>query len=851
VQIPAFCVEYTGGEAQTTIFPITHGAFSEDTVLLGSVSKTTGDLHLIGARFHPTNASSQVTGTAVVSADVAVIIQQVGSLDFSPSLRIGALRQSPLSAGSAHSLVLVTNIGIVILELPVTSAKLPGARHVHFGAGLGSLGKSILYVQESSVIYGSLDVLVGNPTGKMEAKNTVTVYESPAAHNLPLELQKRPFRSAPIFMPSPSGLFLCLLWPMEFRYEIFHTASLLSKVGTRSGGGSTQRSPVVSSGDSVADFGWIGDDDVYAVLRAADFVEQATAFMVTAASMEGASGDDGTGPPIRVSVKSVANLAQSVTKSATSATFAVTKSATSATIAVTKSATTATLGLASGTLAATKSATKAAVNTTKKGMKRSMGLFGKKKKKADDGGLSSMEAESQAETEDMSEAAESNDPTTMAPIPIDMDPSNQNRLGGNTKKRSIELRKLDLVESNASALGASIAAATSSSMGDVVLRGGNRNIPTAVFGGPVLCVGSRTEEDPEGSAHFYAKKTGSNGDRADEYVSTGPTLPYPDLVVWDDDGSLCAVTVSDRVAIYALDGSAFVLLGTVRITNPSNNIGPIYSAKFLHGVLYCCSSGSVHCVFIGESADVTRLECYELASIDAEVAGPIAPLQQYKSFMPPKLPLPLVLPSVLGYQSGSLVVSTVRGLHAVPLTHPLLRIGALLSAGQTDAAQKWFDAVPTYECEALSGFVERRGFPDLAMTVKGVSIERVVDLSMRHGYIGQLEEIVETYGVRGLRSIDAGRGLSPSLFGEHGGSVVVSVAAYLLAHGRVELARRMATECLRSGEEGRREALLVASLLLSVDEHDASRLVARAVEDVGMDWPVAQFIRHYVLSERT
>mmetsp|Transcript_16992 Transcript_16992/g.35101 ORF Transcript_16992/g.35101 Transcript_16992/m.35101 type:complete len:1224 (-) Transcript_16992:1144-4815(-) len=844
IQIPSYCVEYSSAQALTTVFPVTHGAFSEDTVLLGSVSLATGDLHLIGASFHPTNTSSQVSGTTVMSADVAALIQQDGSLEFTPSLRIGAIRQSPLMAGSSHSLLLASNIGIILLELPTTSANLPGARHAHFGAGLGSLGKSILYVQDSSVIYGSLDVLVGNPTGRMQAKNTVTVYESPAAHNLPTEIQKRPFRSAPLFLPSPSGIFLCLFWPMEFRFEILHTASLLQKVGTRSGQVS-QRSPVVASGHGVADFGWIGDDDVYALLHAIDFVEQATAFMVTPAAMEQASGDDTTN--IRVSVKSVANLGRSVTKSAvsaTSATLAVTKSATSATLAVTKSAT-------SATLAATSAATKAAVNTTKKGMKRSIGLFGKKKKRGDDGGLSAMEAESEAATEDMSETTESNDPMHMAPIKVDMNQTNQRLQEAAARKRQIELRKLELVESNASALSASIAAATSSSLGEVTLRGGNRNVPTAVFGGPVLCVGSRTEDDPEGSAHFYAKKADSSGSRADEYVSTGPTLPYPDLVVWDDDGVLCAVMVENRVAIYALDSPKFVLLGNVRIPNPSNSFAPIYSAKFVHGVLYCCSSGSVHCVFLGDAESISQLECFELASIDVPVAGPIASLQQYKGFMPPSFPLPLVLPSVLGYQSGSLVVSTVRGLHAVPLTHPLLRIGTLLSAGQTDTAKKWFDAVPTFECEALSGFVERRGFPELAIEVSGISIERIVDLSMRHGFIGRLEEVVETYGVRGLRSIDAGRGLSPSLFGEHGGSVVVSVAAYLLAHGRIELARRMATECLRSGDEGRRDALLVASLLLSVDEHDASRLVGRAVEDVSMDWPVAQFIRHYILSERT
>lgn len=479
-------------------------------------------------------------------------------------------------------------------------------------------------------------------------------------------------------------------------------------------------------------------------------------------------------------------------------------------------------------------------------MKKSLGLF-KKKKKGDDAGLSSMEAEETVD--EMSEATESNqDPLTGGPIPVAFDNDGSMQREAAVRLRKIELRQLTLLDSNASELSATIPPASSTTLGEMTLRGGNRNIPTAIFGGPVLCVGSRTEEDPQGSAYFYAKKDGSDG-RAEDYVATGPTLPYPDMVVWDDDGNFCAVAVESRVAVYTLEESDFILLGTANIPNHAGIFSSVSSLKFLHGVLYCCTAGSVHCIFLGEDAEISQLESFELSSIDAPVAGPILPLQRYRSLDPEVTPLPLVHPSVLGYQSGSLVVSTYRGLHAIPITHPLLRIGCLLSAGQPEAAAKWFDAVPSYECEALSGFVERRGFPELATNVAGLSVERVVDLCMMHGNILRLEEVVETYGVRGLRAIDAGRGLSPSISGEHGGSVVVCVAAYLLAHGRVELARRMATECLRSGDEGRRDALLVASLLLSVDEADASRLVNRAVEDA--EGPVAHYIRNHVLAERT
>ena len=837
IHLPSFVVEYSSGQALTTVFPVIHAAFAEDTVILGVVSMNTGHLHLIGGNFHPTNASSQVVGTPLVSVDIASLIQDDGSLDFAPSVKTTSILQSPLSAGSSHSLLVCTNIGIVLLELPLSTKLLPAARHVHFGAGLGSLGKSILYVQDSSIVYGSLDVLVANPTGRMEAKNPVVVYESPLPLHLPPAIHKRPFRPAALFMPSPSGLFVSLFWPLEFRYEILHTSSLMQKVGQRSGQ-VTQRSPVVASGDGVVDFAWVGDDDVYAILKAVDIVAQATAFMVTPAALEQASGDD-SGINMRSSVKSGITATLAATKSATSATFNATKHATSAALATT-----------SATLAATSAATKAAVSTSKKGMKKTLGIFGnKKKKKGEETGLS-MDAEN---ADDMSETTDATDSIHMTPITIDMDVLNQNarKSSENPKRRQIELRRLDITETKAADLSASIAPATSSSLGQVVLRGGSRNLPTAVFGGPVLCVGSRTEEDPEGSAFFYAKKSEGGEGRADEYVSTGPTLPYPDLVVWDDDGVLCTVIVENRVAVYTLEGSDFVLLGSVRISSPCDSFSRIYSAKFIHGVLYCCTHSSVHCVFLGDIQGIAQLETFVLVSIDATIAGPIAPMLQYKSFMPSSIPLPLVHPTVLGYQSGSLVISSSRGLHALPLTHPLLRIGTLLTAGQTDAAAKWFDAVPSYECEVLSGFVERRGYPELAISIPGVSIERLVDLCMRNGFVDRLEEVVETYGVRGLRAIDGGRGVTPSLFGESGGSVVVSVAAYLLAHGRVELARRMATECLRSGDEGRRDALIIASILLSVDEVDASRLVSRAVEDVGAEWPVGQFIRNYVLTERT
>jgi len=249
--------------------------------------------------------------------------------------------------------------------------------------------------------------------------------------------------------------------------------------------------------------------------------------------------------------------------------------------------------------------------------------------------------------------------------------------------------------------------------------------------------------------------------------------------------------------------------------------------------------------------------------------------------MPIATPLPLLLPVVLGYQAGSIIVSTVRGIYAVPLTHPLLRIGTLLGAGQEESATKWLHAIPDTDHEALCAFLERRGCPHLGIALPAISLETTIDLSMRHGYVGRLEEVVEMYGVKGLRAIDSGRGqcslkimclaehashillaacgilpetgVSCSIYGLEscGNSMVVTVGAYLLAYGRVELARRLATECLRLGEEGRKDALVLASLLLSVDEDDATRLIGRAVENAQAEtWLLGEFVKNHLLADR-
>jgi hypothetical protein len=383
----------------------------------------------------------------------------------------------------------------------------------------------------------------------------------------------------------------------------------------------------------------------------------------------------------------------------------------------------------------------------------------------------------------------------------------------------VELKVLVPVDANAAEISGSIAAATATILGDITLRGGNRSPPTTLFGGPVLCVASKSTKDADGgTAYFYTRKPGTDETRAAAYISSGPSLPCPDFLEWDDDGRLCAVVVQSRVAIYLSEAPEFVLLGNVQLgSHAAEPDATVTGIKFIHGVLYCTTKTAVQCVFLGNLEEgICHLDSFVLASAQG-------PGLSRKSWSPSTLPMTLNHPIVLGYQSGSLLLSTVNGLQAVPLSHPLLRIGSLLGAGQPERAKRWLERIPESDHEPLANFLGRRGAPDLAVQLPGLSLETTVDMCLRHGLTERLEEVIDLYGLDTIRKIDFGRGV------EHGHSLVICVGAYLLSQGKAELVRRLATECLRSGEEGKQEAFVLASLLLAVDEADARRLVKRAV----------------------
>jgi hypothetical protein len=548
---------------------------------------------------------------------------------------------------------------------------------------------------------------------------------------------------------------------------------------------------------------------------------------------------------LRAGAIGVANVATSAVKGATSATLNATKAAKDVTLNATKAA-------KDVTLTATKAATDATLKATKiskkvtKGVKKSFGLFGKKKKGGDSDGPSTITADDDDDEEDLGDG-DGGPNLANAPHPLPSMDSVTQSLLPSKQRQYVELRNLVPLETQASEHSASVPAATSNSLGNLKLRGGNRNKPWVLFGGPVLIVASRADEDQQGHAHFYSRTKEGQDSNAEVYVSTGPTIPFPDLCEWDEDGVLCAVAIENRIAIYLSDPPYFSLLGMLRLPSLSK----IVSIKFVHGVLYCTTWNEVHCVYLGSLSGpgVCHMDTYTIASALLSTTIETSLTSEGSAMVPPTLPLPLVRPVVLGYQSGSLLLSSAQGIYSIPLSHPLLRLGALLAAGQVERATKWLDAFPNRDHEALASFLERRGHVELATKLPGLSVETVVDTCIRFGYVGRLEEVVEEYGLKGLRAVDLSRGFSHGMFGPEPctHSLVVCVGAYLLAHGKVELTRRLATELIRSGEDGRSDAFILASLLLSVDEEDASRLIVRSIEGESTAWQIGRFVRDHVL----
>jgi hypothetical protein len=204
-------------EAEVAVFPAwSHACFPEDAIIC-AVATSKGDLHIMGATTQGTSGTgAMVMASAITSTNVRAVVQRDTGMSKAPIMQLHFVGCASL--WDSGVLLLGSNLGVVMVDFE-REFVVPGSRHNHFGAGLGHLGKSVLFTKHSTIVYGSVDAFRVNPVGRMDIKNVYDVYESPAATHLPAEIQKRPFRLPPSFLPSPSGMYVCLFWGEEMRYE--------------------------------------------------------------------------------------------------------------------------------------------------------------------------------------------------------------------------------------------------------------------------------------------------------------------------------------------------------------------------------------------------------------------------------------------------------------------------------------------------------------------------------------------------------------------------------------------------------------------------------------------------------
>ncbi|KAL7544948.1 hypothetical protein ACHAWF_008317 [Thalassiosira exigua] len=404
-------------------------------------------------------------------------------------------------------------------------------------------------------------------------------------------------------------------------------------------------------------------------------------------------------------------------------------------------------------------------------------------------------------------------------------------------KSQVELFKLAevIVDAVELAAGATVAAATSVSLGSLTVRGGDRVIPNALFGGPALCVSCASISNDssigsdEGIAYFYSRRSDvleKNDERASAYSTIGTNIPYPDQVAWDEEGRLCAVSYGARVAIYLSENSRFILLGSIRLILSVSG-QPLVSMKFIHGALYCSSQTSVHVVFLGNTEDhnaVCELDTFTIATDcvplygldDPDISSPVPVLAALKD------------PHILAYYSGGLLVSTRTGLRLLPLWHPIIRIGTLLGANLLDRSRKWALAFPKSEHDSLAHFLIRRGHADMAISdLNGLSLQTYVDLCMRYDRTDELEHLIETHGSEIVPEIaDWGRSAK-------GYSAYFAIGVYLLGRGRLDCAKNFITHATESGmRELVMDAMKLTTFLSVVDSPECNVLLDQVIEAI-------------------
>ncbi|KAL7510742.1 hypothetical protein ACHAXN_007641 [Cyclotella atomus] len=413
-------------------------------------------------------------------------------------------------------------------------------------------------------------------------------------------------------------------------------------------------------------------------------------------------------------------------------------------------------------------------------------------------------------------------------------------------KPYVELKKLAEAQIDAVELaaGAGVAAATTVDLGRLPVRGGDRSIPTVLFGGPALCLGTISISNRSGEtsidnsmSYFYMRKSGAvkaQDEKATSYMTVGPELPYPSLVAWDEEGKLCAMAIGSRVAIYLSQPPNFTLLGGVTISTGSKagTDGSLISLKFIHGVLYCSTQSSVHVIFLGNLEDndiVCEMDVFTLATNKV----PFTRTENPDGVCPQPAVTSLMQPHVLAYHCGGLLVSTSSGLRLLPMSHPTLRIGTLLGANLVEKARKWIYAIPSSDHDVMAQFLIRRGRPDLAISdLDGLSVERYIDLCMLYDRADELEYLVVKEGPALVSQISNWK--RGSLQGSY--SVIFCLGIYFLGKSKLATAKKWTDYALNSGiNEVISDAMKLALYISAADRAEGQELIRKASDAMKLD----------------
>jgi len=396
-------------------------------------------------------------------------------------------------------------------------------------------------------------------------------------------------------------------------------------------------------------------------------------------------------------------------------------------------------------------------------------------------------------------------------------------------KPKVEFYKLAEVEVDAVELaaGASIAAATTVSLGSLSIRGGDRIIPNSLFGGPSLCVGCLSKSDrsniSDDVTYFYSRKSSAiekNDERASAYTTIGTSMPHPDLLTWEESGQLCAVSYGSRVTIYLSKETKFILLGSVRIqVGCADKAQGLVSMKFIHGALYCSTQSSVHVIFLGDIKEEDTI-CELDSFVIATDAVPLYGIDNPDISSPSPIITSLVQPHILSYHSGGLLVSTNCGLRLLPLSHPMIRIGTLLAANLIDRARKWIVTTPQSEHDALAQFLIRRGHVDLVLhDLNGLSLETYIDLCMLYDRVDELEHLLDSH-------LELVSEISDWDRQEDDYSAFYSICMYLLGHDKIDCAKKILSQAAASNIPNLLvDAMRLATYISAVDEQEGNILL--------------------------